>query len=401
MSNHSIILADDSTYEFQVSTDLYHEAKKAGISVPQLINRMAPDTNDKVNGSAFEQLMTSSGLLRSASSQMGFRPPSVKEAMDGTAEMMALGKIQAAGDGNAISKDNAPASRILFPIVAIEATEGALRDNNEGFVGLFNQLVSRTEIINGEKFEQPIINYGAIDADPPRPMPIAQGAMPHGMPVITASDIIRRIPHYAMGLEITDQAQAITSLPLVTTVLQRQAEHYRYQVVLDTIGTMLNGDLDNGFGALPVTNMSTFDGTLAPGQISQLAWIKFLMNKYRRRQIDWVLGDFDTAYKIEQRMGKPTQFSDDPTSPRIDAMSKIVNPQWNDVSLLMVPDGVVPADTIFAMDTRYAMWHVISSSVNYQAIEEFVLRRVTGFRWDMGFMYLRQFDDAFDVAFLA
>jgi len=40
---------------------------------------------------------------------------------------------------------------------------------------------------------------------------------------------------------------------------------------------------------------------------------------------------------------------------------------------------------------------VSSSSADYSAVEEFVLRKSTALRFDMGYQYYRQFDEAFEV----
>jgi len=184
----------------------------------------------------------------------------------------------------------------------------------------------------------------------------------------------------------------------VTLALTRQAEIQRAVIVDEAIQAIYGGDVDAGYTALAAVKANTFDTAIvANGTLTHKAWVKWLRKNYRKRQIDWVFCDLDTALAIEGRTGKPTVQSDDPNSPRIDALAQVQNPAWQNVRIFLLEDGLLPANTILGIDSRYAIWKVSSSSADYSAVEEFVLRKSTALRFDMGYQYYRQFDEAFEV----
>jgi hypothetical protein len=62
-----------------------------------------------------------------------------------------------------------------------------------------------------------------------------------------------------------------------------------------------------------------------------------------------------------------------------------------------VADGVIAANTIVGLDSRYAIRRVINAQAAYSAIEQYLLRRATAFRVDYGEYSHRLYDDAFSV----
>lgn len=377
--------AEGARQEADIDVTVYREAADNGMSVPQYINHKFP-TNPEVHGTAFEQFMASSGLFVGKDNAYGIKPPSMKAIFEGQAEMNA----------GLITRDASPASRILFPSVTLEAVENKLRSDTDSYVSLFDSMVSRSETITGYKFEQAVLNFAGPEAA--RIQPIAQGATPHSMLTITAADVSRKIPTYSLGMEITKEAQAATSLDLVTLALTRQAEIQRAAIVDQAIQAFYGGDVDAGYSALSAVNADTFDATIAAnGVLTHKAWVKWLRKDFRKRHIDWVFCDLDTALAIENRSGKPVPAGDDPSSPRINPLAEVQNPAWQNVKIFLLEDGLLPANTILGIDSRYAMWKVSSSSADYSAVEEFVLRKSTALRFDMGYQYFRQFDEAFSV----
>lgn len=386
MAKFNFTDADGARQEADVDVTVYREAADNNMSVPQYINHRFP-TVAETHGTAFEQFMVSCGMVLRADNTYGLKPPSMKEVFDGTAEIQA---------GGLITREAAPASRILFPSVVLEMVENKLRENTKGYVALFDSLVSRTDTINGHKFDQPVLNFSGPEGA--RMRAIAQGATPHTMLTITSSDVSRRIPTLSLGMEITKEAMAASSLDLVTLALTRQAEVERAAIVDEAIVQMYSGDTDGGYGALTAVKANTFDSTIdANGELTHKAWVKWLKKGWRKRQIDWVFCDLDAAMAIESRTGKPTVQNDDPNSPRIDALSSVQNPAWQGVKIFLLEDGILPANTILGIDSRYAIWKVQSSAADYSAVEEFVLRKTTALRFDMGYQYYRQFDEAFEV----
>jgi hypothetical protein len=385
MAKVSFVDDKGASHEVDLEVSVYRDAVANGMSLPQFLNQKYP-TNAEKDGTAFEQFMASSGLFLRQDNKFGLKPPSVRDIVEGRAEMQA-GLIQ---------REAAPASRILFPAVVIETVENKLRDQTGSYVQLFNSLVARTDNIAGLKFEQAVLNYANPEAA--RMQPIAQGATPHTMLSITASDVTRKIPVFSLGMEITREAMEASSLDLVTLALARQAEIEQAKIVDEALNVMYAGDVDAGVAALGASKAKSYDGTIAAnGALTQKAWLKWLRQNWRKRQIDWVFCDLDAAMAIEGRSGKPTVAVDDPMSTRIDALAQVSNPAWQGVRIFLLEDGVLPANTIMGIDSRYAIWKAQSTTADYSAVEEFVLRKVMALRFDMGFQYYRQFDEAFSV----
>lgn len=385
MTKLSFVDAEGAKQELDLDVTAYREASDNGMSLPQYLNHKYP-TDPVAHGTVFEQLMAAAGLFVNKDNRYGIKPPSMKQIFSGQAEMNA----------GLITREASPASRILFPSVVLEAVENKLRDQTGSYVSLFDSLVSRTDTITGLKFEQPVLNY--TNPESARMRPIAQGAAPHTMLTITASDVTRKIPVYSLGMEISKEAQEATSLDLVTMALTRQAEVERAAIVDEAIGAIYGGDVDAGYAALAATKAKAYDSTISTaGALTHKAWVKWLRQNWRKRHIDWVFCDLDAALAIERRTDKPTVSVDDPLSTRIDALAQVANPAWQGVRIFLLEDGLLPANTIMGIDSRYAIWKVQSSSADYSAVEEFVLRKTSALRFDMGYQYYRQFDEAFSV----
>ena len=385
MPKIAFIDASGANQEADLDVTVYREAADNGMSVPQFLNHRYAVDPEK-NGTAFEQFLASAGLFRNRDNKFGIKPPNMKAIFEGQSEMQA----------GLITREATPASRILFPAVILETVENKLRAQTGSYVTLFDSLVSRTETITGHKFEQPVLDFSGPESA--RMRAIAQGATPHTMLTIKSADVMRRIPTYSLGMEITKEATEASSLDLVTLALTRQAEVERAAIVNEAIQTMYSGDVDAGIAALSAAKANSFDSAVsAAGTITHKAWIKWLRKDYLKRQIDWIFCDLDAALAIENRIGKPVITGDNPNSPRIDALSSIANPAWQPVRIFLLEDGILPANTILGIDSRYAMWKVQSSSADYSAVEEFVLRKTMALRFDMGFQYFRQFDEAFSV----
>lgn len=372
--------------ELNLETSVYKAAHDANMTVPQYLNHKYP-TRAESYGTTFEQLCASAGLFMFRDKQYGLRPPTIKQVLDGQAA-----SIQAAG----VVHDADPASRILFPAVILEMIENKLQVDRTTAPAVFDQLVAIDDTVAGDKVEQPVIDFSRPEAA--RLQGIAQLALPAAMLSITVADVTRRIPTVSLGMEISDEAQRATTLDLVALAVGRQAAVERAAKTDEYIGAFLNGDLDMGQSALSQVKADTLDSAItSAGELTQKAWVKYLYRNFKTRVIDWVICDLDAALAIENRTGKPVITGDDPNSPRIDALARIVNPGIQDVKIFLVEDGVVPANTIVGLDSRYAIRRIRNSEAQYQAVEQFVLRRGTGLRFDFGEIAYRMYDDAFDV----
>jgi hypothetical protein len=385
-SKISINAADGSKQEVEIDATIYKAAADSFLTVPQYLNRRFPTDSEK-HGSAFEQMLAATGMFMHRDGRYGIRPPSMADVIEGTAVFNAAGVVV---------RDASPASRILFPAVILEVMENKLVDDKTSFVALYDSLVAIKDSINGDKFEQPILNFSKAEAG--RRYGIAQNALPPNMLTITASDVARRIPTISLGLEITDEAKRATTLDFVTMALTRQWEVERAERVGDKISAMLNGDVDNGQAALSSITAQSLDAAVTTaGTITQKAWMKFLAKNHFKRSIDWVICDLAAALAIENRTGKPTVDKDDATSTRIEAQGIVSNPMWKNVKIFLVDDGVVPANTIVGLDSRYAIRRVTNNQAEYAAVEQFVLKKSEAMRFDMGEIEYRLFDEAWEV----
>lgn len=368
------------------NVEVWKEATAAGQSLPQYLNTKYP-TDETKYGRTFDQFAASLGLYLKRNGDYGIKPPTMKDVFEGNVASVNAGVVV---------REASPASRIMFPAVILEAMENGLKTDHQSIVSQFESMIAVKDTIQGAKFEQPVLNFSAPEGA--RSQGIAQGALPNTMLSISVADVSKRIPTFSLGMEITDEATQATSLDLVTLALRRQAEVERAARVEGYIATLLAGDLDIGQAALTPANFDTLDSTIAAdGVITHKAWIKFLRQNWKKRHIDWVMCDLDMALAIENRTGKPTIETDDPKSPRINPTSEVVNPAWQNVKIFMLEDGVIAANRVAGLDSRYAMRRVRNSLAEYQAVEEFVLRRTKAMRFDFGEIVYRLFDDAWQV----
>lgn len=363
---------------------IYKEAADSGMSVPQYVN-LKYETDSEKYGTAFEQFMAACGLFMAADRAYGIRPPTMDQVFNGVARL----------DAGVVVRDASPASRILFPAVFLEAIENKLRTNFGTYAGLFDKMIAISDDINGARFEQPILNYAKPEAH--RSQGIGQLALPNAMLSITSSDVARKIPTFSLGMEISNEAMQASTLDLVALALARQAEFERASRIDDYLGTFLNGDTDMGTAALATRKANTLDAGSTTNTITHKAWVKYLRTNFRKRHIDWVMCDLDTALAIENRAGKPIITSDDPNSLRINPTSAVQNPQWQDVKIFLLEDGTLPAWTVMGIDSRYAIRRVRNAQADYAATEDFVLRKAKALRYDFGEIAYRLFDEAWDV----
>lgn len=363
----------------------YKEAQKLGMSLPAYLAQKYPTDSEKY-GSTFEQFCASLGLFVRANQKVGLRPPTIEEALNGSAVLQA----------GTVVKDAAPASRILFPAVFIEAIENKLKVDYTSDANVFEQLIAVDLSIAGERYEQPVLNFSRPEAA--RHQGISQLALPNSMLSITASDVARKIPTISLGMEISDQAAKITSLDLVAMALVRQAEVERAERVTDYIKALVAGDTDMGTAALTSNALTTvYDTGTTAGTLTHKGWVKFIRRNWKKRHINWVMSDLDTLFKIENRSGKPNVQTDDPKSPRINPTFDVVNPQWQNVKHFLLDDGVLAADKVLGLDSRFAIVRARNIQADYQAVEEFVLRRSKAMRFDFGEIVYRLFDEAFEL----
>lgn len=385
------INASGETHEVPLDVNMYREAAKAGMSFQQYINAQHP-TNAERDGTCFQQLMESEGIFLRANRELGIRPS--------TMEQILTPSIQGASN----VKEAIPASRILFPAVTMQAIEDKLIANLNMTANAFDAMVGYEESISGERYEQPVINMDKPSAA--RSQGISQLAQPASMLTITTSDKAYKIPTFALGLEVSDQALRATTIDFVAMSLARQAAVQRNERAQNYVLALLNGDIDNGDGTLSSlgysVNVSTLDAAATGGILTQRAWIKYLMLNGTKRTLTHLVTDIDTALKIEGRTGKPIITQDDGTTHRFDTQFNVLNPTWAKNPALFLTDiAAWPANTIMGLDKSWAIRRVRNLSADFNGIESYVLRRSTAMRFDFGEHVNRLYPEAFQVAVLA
>ncbi len=305
-----------------------------------------------------------------------------------------------ANANSAITRDGIPASRLLFPAVILDIIEDKLSVDYATNPNALTSMVAMDESIQGDRWERPVLNFSKPEAA--RSAPVSQLALPNSMLTITASDKTMRIPNWAIGMEISEQALRSTTLDLVGLAVARQAAVEGNERANAYILSLLNGDVDNSMVALSsivgkVQTAVSLDATATTG-ISQKAWLTWLSQRNNKRTITHIVTDLAGAMAIEGRAGKPTNQNDNPNSKRIDTLFDVINPMWPaTVKIFLSNDPNWPAKTIMGIDSRYAIHRVNSLTAQYSAIEQFVLKRSTAMRVDKGEMVYRLFDEAFEV----
>ena len=355
-----------------VGLDMYKAANEAGQSFEQYVNTTYATAEGKPT--AFQQFLASENIHIKGDSKRGIISASIHDMLNGTGPC--------APQAGVVLKEGVPASRILFPAALMSAMENKLQVDRETTPDAFDQLVAVDDSINSDRYERPILDFKRPEEA--RSQIISQLALPNTILTITASDVNRKIPTFSLGMEISDQAKAASSLDLVGLALARQAATERNETAQGYILNLLNGDSDQAMAALSaisgkVQKAVSFDSTISQnGVLTHKAWIKWLSQNSTKRRITNVVTDLDTAMAIENRVGKPVITGDNPNSPRIDAIPTIMNPSWDfNTKIFITQDPNWPAGTIMGIDQRYGIHRVKSLTAQYEAVEALVMRRST------------------------
>jgi hypothetical protein len=391
----SLIDSMGQRQEVKLSLDDYREAERRKMSLPQYINSKFK-TDPSRYGQPFMQFLAAAGLFTRADRDLGIRPPTMKEVLDGTVPV-SMGPISRPDGQDALTASG----RLLFPALVLEMVESALRRDDSTYAAVFNRMVATTVNINSPRYEQPVVDLSGPQGS--KSAPIAQGAMPHTMVTIKLADRSFRMPTYSIGLEITKEAQEASTLDLVSMVVREQALRERADRIDEDLAAIVAGDVDasSAYGPLSVVAATTYDAAATGGTMTHAAWVKFLRSKWRQRSIDWVITDLDTYLKIEGRTGRPTTQDDAAKDGRLNSLPTAANPGIEDrVNFFLVDDPSIIGGTnrLLGLDSRKAIRKVVYVGADYQATEEFVLRKTTAFRFDWSERHERLgFDDAFEL----
>ena len=376
-----VSFVDNTGARQQVEINLhdYKEAEDAGLTLPQLYNRKFDFDGSK--GTAFSQMMASCGLLMSEDRNFGLRSPTIKDILDGKATIN-MGATIERPDG---ADRNTPAGRLLFPAVLLDLLESSLRDNRESYNSTFMRMVAFTRTINSPRYDQVVIDYTTPRGA--RSAPIAQMAEPVRMLSIKTSSIQKAIPVWSIGMEISKEAQAASTLDLIAIAIREHALEEHSARLEEDFSGIVNGSLDQGEAGIITAALTAtdFDASIAhaAGVLSQRAWVKWLRKNWRKRNIDWVVMDMDTYLSVEARTGRPTVQTNSGTDERLNTVPVVQLPGIpNQVNVFVTEDSSFGTNTIVGLDSSKAMRRIVYAAAEYQAIEEYVMRKSTALRFD-------------------
>lgn len=368
-----------------VTVEAYKHAAEKGMTLRQYVRHLAPDW-DRSMGDPIDHMYAQSGLFDGP--KYGMPSMTLKDIASATL---------ADGFRRPDGSDNSLGARLLYPQLILETMQAnALRDDGSDILAIWESLIGVSRNVNGTKADQPIIDTTAPEGS--RSGRIAQLAEPETMISITTGDKSYRIPTNSIGLMISDEAMAATTIDLVRTVMEAQARGDRIRRAMEQLKSMVQGDIDVGIAALPVTKIGVFDSSITEnGKITKRAFIKWLHSKQKICNLSTVLTDIDTALTVDEDLLPKVTGTDS---------SKVVTP-WGGMNLGITQPRIVPVDAdvfsaglMVGLDPRYAIQRFVNVSASYDAIEEYVMRKATGFRVDFGEMATRLYDEAWSVVSL-
>lgn len=378
----AIVAGKQVTKELDANVELYAEASKLGVSLRELIRYKCPDF-DITAGDPIDQMMTNAGMNDG-------------QHRTGPAMTMAQMAGLSAADGfrRPDGSDGSLGARLLYPQMILETLNAnALRDDGSDILQIWEGLVAVSRNINGQKAEQPIIDTSAPEGS--RSGRIAQMAEPETMVSISTGQKSYRVPTNAIGLIIANEAMAATTIDLVRIVMEAQSRGDKIRRVGEQLKAMVFGDEDLDMDALPVQKAKDFDASITQnGQITKRAYIKWLFSKHKTANISRVLTSIDTALDVDEGLAPKNVGQDN---------SKIATP-WAGMNLGLTQPTLTPFDddvfgarVLVGLDPRYAIQRFVNIQAAYSGIEEFVMRKATGFRVDYGEMSTRLYDEAWSV----
>lgn len=371
--------------EIPLTVEAYKHASENKMTLRQWVNTQATDC-DRSKGEPLDQMYAMSGLFDSKK----FGMPAA------TLEDLSRDKL-ADGFRRPDGSDNSLGARLLYPQLILETMQAqAVRDDGSDILSIWESLVATTRNVNNTKAEQPIIDTTAPEGS--RSGRIAQLAEPETMVSITTGEKSYRIPTNSIGLMVSDEAMAATTIDLVRIVMEAQSRGDRIRRVNEMLRALVLGDVDLGISALPVKKISEFDSSITTDNvITKRAYLKWLYSNSKTYAINNILTDIDTAINIDEGLFPQASSSDG---------SKIMTP-FSGIELGIQTPKFTPFDTsvfgagiMVGMDTRYAIQRFVNVSASYDAIEKYVMRKATAFRVDYGEMATRLMDDAWSVVSL-
>lgn len=364
--------------------DMYGLARDERVSARVALRIMAQKQGVAWNpekGDLLDQAFVASGLVQA--------PLDGGKLMFNDLSKMSMDASFRRNDGT----DQSIAARVLFPQLILETMTTNLLENDDpnGLLGIWSRIAASTTNLNGNVAFQPTITTNKPEQ--PSSGRIAQLAEPETMVSITTGERSVRIPTQSIGLLITDQAQAATSIDLVRIVMAAQARQDRLNRVAQNLKALVLGDADMGISALPVVKATTL-GAAGDGTITKKAFVKWIWQTQTQASLTQVFTDLDSAFALDDALAQNSNGSPNPSK---------IQPAFS-INLALPSPTVTPVDaTLFGakmmvgIDPRYAIQRFVDVSATYTAVENYVMRRATGFRVDYGELSTRLYDEAWSV----
>ena len=365
--------AKGSPHEIELSIEDYRAAGQEALTPTEYINRKYP-TDDSVP-TAFEQACARSGLFLSSDKKIGITPPKIGDVFEGKSMM---GGITKNDPGSPLT----PASRLLYPEFVANSIFSEMEETDGGLAGALNGVIATTTRVNGARVDRAVIDVTAPknqDGSPP-----GQLALPDQLMTITTSDKQHHIPSTSIGMEISDEAARNVAIDVADIALRFHLKYSGMRRLEANIAALVQGDTDTGEAAVSLVNASTYDANVnGTSVMTQLAWLKFQATNQRIASFNTAFCDVETLDAIDSRVNKPTI----DTAELINQMNvgfNVLNLTLRNMNVIVLPDGVIPANSFVAFDPSYALQKFINVSASYRAVEEFVMRRGSGLRFDIG-----------------
>lgn len=391
MSENTNVSFEDFTgqrHEISIDVTDYRAAADNKLSLSQHYSRKYPTRQDQPT--ALEQMAESAGIRLRADVARGIPASNMHEIMHGSVDK-SMGTL-VRPDG---SDRHTVAGRLLFPEILMQTIQNSLIDNKEDYLTPWESAIALKTSVTGPRVDQPRIEVTAPMNSAAQP--ISQLAEAATMVSITLSDKTYTIPTKAIGLQVADQALQATTIDLVGLALTNQARGERIRRIEEDMANIIAGDVDFGIAATTFANASTFDALVTGGVVlTHKAYVKWLRANYQKMQVSHILCDIDSALAVDGRTNRPQAFNDSSTQAnRVNVEYSIENLGLPAPKLLLLPTSIVGANRLIGFDSRYALHEITNVSASYSAIENFVLRRSTGMRFDFGIALVKLYDEAF------
>lgn len=390
------------TAQGELTLEDYRTAQKMGMTVSGFINTKYGDADPRY-GSAFEQGQQSLGIHLKNDPAKGIIASTIGDILDGTVTQRLAGD-QLAGGGIIVApsaQGTTPSSRVFFPETVLATMNEALTEDYNPELAIWSRMISNREFVGTEQFSQPLIDVTGPRAE--RGAPISQNALPKQMVSITTSQSSKSIATNSIGLQISEQAQARSTVDLVVTILTQQAEGERFAQLWSDISNVVTGNLDVGQSAMSAVGFkASYDSAAGAGEVTQKGWLKMLYDPTRKVSYDSIITTLDTYLAIEGRSGRPVIYDPTTSGPNAGAMGTygldvkpdLLNWSVGVPNVMLVPDGTIAANQMLVFDSRFFLREVINTSAAYSASEQMILQRSSFFRFDVGRMMYRLLAEA-------